>query len=264
MPSPFPGMDPYLEDPEYWPGVHTFLIAVYAELLNKLIVPKYVARIEQRVYMATEVDEEEKSFQRVSDVKIDRRVRKSSPSRSSQRNGSLAIAEPVIVRESDPVRERRVEIREIATKKVVTVIELLSPANKVNGTAGRESFTKKRREVLESDASWVEIDLLRDGRPHPKKHLFGGCDYFVYSSPVTLRPDGKVWPLRIEDPLPVIGIPLRDPDPEAPLDLQAALNLAYERAAYDATIDYTKRPVPPLPPTLAKWAKKLFKPRKAR
>ena len=65
-------------------------------------------------------------------------------------------------------------------------------------------------------------------------------------------------------PLPVVGIPLRHPDEDAPLDLQAALAMAYDRAAYDATVDYAAPPDPPLTPELAKWAKKITKPKKAR
>lgn len=262
MPSPFPGMDPYLEDPEVWPGVHAFLVAVYAELLNERIRPKYVARIEQRVYMTSEEDDP-REFQRVSDVKIDRRAESRTSARIEEAGGA-AIAEPVVIRESDPVRERRVEIQEVATRNVVTVIELLSPSNKVKGSAGWDSFVKKRKEVLDSRANWVEIDLLREGRPHPSKNRFRGCQYFVYSSPVGERPDGKAWPMWIEDPLKIIGIPLRAPDADAPLDLQAALDLAYERGAYEDTTDYRKQPNPSLSPDMARWAGKLLKQKKLR
>lgn len=264
MPSPFPGMDPYLEDPDVWPGLHAFLIPVYAELLNQKIRPKYVARIEQRLYMTTE-DETPGEFQRVSDVRVDRPGTAAATRRKRQsESGGLAIAEPVVIRESDPVRERRVEIQEVASRNVVTVIELLSPSNKSNESAGRESFVKKRKEVLDSKANWVEIDLLREGRSHSAKRRFADCEYFVYSSPVVMRPDGKGWRMRLQEPLKVVGIPLLDPDPDTPLDLQAALNLAYDRGAYDATVDYTKDPVPPLPPDLAKWANKLLKQKKFR
>ena len=31
MPSPFPGLDPYLEQPDYWPECHSRLIVAIAE-----------------------------------------------------------------------------------------------------------------------------------------------------------------------------------------------------------------------------------------
>jgi hypothetical protein len=260
MPQPFPGMDPYLEDPADWPDVHHELISTIRELLNKELLPKYVARVEQRVYMSAEEEPEDES-QRVPDVRIDHRSGSTAVRQAGARG--LAIAEPVLMPRQDPIRERRVEIVSVPGRKVVTVIELLSPANKRASSPGRKSFLDKRDEVLNSDANWVEIDLLREGIPHPTKRRFPNCQYLVFSAPTDWR-SGKVWPLYLQEPLKVVGIPLRGKDPDAPLDLQAALNLAYDRAAYDATIDYTKPPVPPLPPALARWANKLLKQKKLR
>jgi hypothetical protein len=260
MPSPFPGMDPYLENPELWGDVHHELISTIRELINRVIRPKYVARVEERLYMVPD-DDPTVRLQRIPDVEID------LPAASeglSPRGSSLAIAEPVVVR-GDPVREGRIEIEDTRTHEVVTVIELLSPSNKVQGSAGRESFVAKRNEVLNSAANWVEIDLLRAGTPHPlRAGRFRNYQYLVHSSPVAMRPDSKNWPILLSHPLPVVGIPLRAPDPDAPLDLQTALGMAYDRAAYDATVDYTANPDPPLAPALAKWAKKHLKSRKAR
>jgi hypothetical protein len=263
MPSPFPGMDPYLEDPAVWPDVHHELISTIRELLNQTIRPKYIARVEERVYMEFE-DAPDHTSQRVPDVRIDLPGKSTQTAVRKPRRKRVAIAEPVVFHEDDPVREGRVEILELKSRRVVTVIEVLSPANKVNGALGRASFLEKRTEVMRSRASWVEIDLLRAGVPHPAKRRVPRCEYFVYSSPDDMRPDGKAWPLSVREPLKVVGIPLRAPDPDAPLDLQAALTLAYDRAAYDATVDYTKPPVPPLPPALARWSNKLLKSKKLR
>ena len=261
MPSPFPGMDPYLEQPRRWPGVHLMLIAIYTELLNKLVRPRYVARAEDRLYMVPDDDPENEFWQvRVPDVKVD----VWDPSAARSATSTAVIARPVIIRHTEPIAESRVEIHEVATGDVVTVIEILSPSNKLAGAAGRKSFLEKRDEVTNSPANWVEIDLLRTGTPHHSKVHFPRHQYLVYSSPVELRPKAKAWPIRLQEPLPVVGIPLRDPDPEVPLDLQAALDLAYDRGAYDASADYTKPPVPPLPPALARWSNKLLKQKKLR
>ena len=262
MPSPFPGMDPYLEAPGVWPGVHANLIVAFQELLNQKIRPRYVARIEERVYMEAD-DDAARQFSRVPDVVVEAApVRPRGGMKPAA--GVLAIADPVIIPAGDPVRQRRVEIQELPSRTVVTVIELLGPSNKTKRTAGRASFLKKRSEVLSSPASWVEIDLLRTGVSHRSKGRFRGRQYLVYSSPAALRPTAKAWPIRLADPLPVVGIPLRSPDPDAPLDLQAALTLAYDRAALDATTDYAVPPVPPLDPESAQWAEGVLRREKAR
>jgi len=256
-------MDPYLEDPRLWPDAHHELISTYRALLNRVIRPKYVARVEERLYMVAD-DDPELEIRRVPDIQIEKYTGAVPPGPNGASAG-LMIAGSVVVRTRDPIREGRVEIREVDGGDVVTVIELLSPSNKLPGAAGRQSFLKKRAEVLASSANWVEIDLLRVGTSHPiKRRRFAKYEYLVYSSPANSRPDGKAWPIRLQDPLPVVGIPLRDPDPDAPLDLQAALALAYDRAAYDATADYTKDPDPPLPPELAAWADELLKQQKLR
>lgn len=220
MPSPFPGMDPYLEISHKWPGVQMLLIVQYVEVLNRQLRPRYVAEIEERVYPTPDADGE--------------------------------------------THERRVEIRATDTKQLVTVIELLSPANKVVGSEGRRSFLAKRREVTSSPAHWVEIDLLRHGETLSLRRGLTAHEYFVHVSPAEMRPTDRVWPIRLENRLPVISIPLRAPDPDTTLDLQAALDTIYDRGAYDLKLDYTTDPDPALPPELAKWAKKLLKAKKLR
>jgi hypothetical protein len=260
MPSPFPGMDPYLEDPAVWPDVHHELISAIRFLLNKVIRPRYVARVEERVYMVPEDDPAQEKWQ-IPDVSVE--TRPSHPTWSARKSGGLAIAEPIVIQENGPVREGRVEILEVGSRKVVTAIELLSPSNKVKGAKGRKSFLRKRKEIIHSNAHWVEIDLLREGLSHPAKSP--GCDhqYQVFCAPVGHRA-GKYWKMNLPEPLKVVGIPLLAPDPDAPLDLQAAVEMAFDRGSYDATIDYAKPPVPPLPPALARWANKLLKQKKLR
>ncbi|QDU22358.1 DUF4058 family protein [Urbifossiella limnaea] len=258
MPSPFPGMDPYLEHPALWPDVHHELISAIREQLNQVVRPRYIARVEERLYLASDYDPTD-PFQRVPDVTVGL----SRPDAAAT-TAAIAIAEPLVVRQAEPTREARVEVRDARTHEVVTVIEVLSHANKTPGSAGRRSFLEKRDEVLASPAHWVEIDLLRAGAGHRLRQRYPHHTYLVYSSPTDLRPDGKAWRIRLQDPLPVVGVPLREPDPDAPLDLGRALVLAYDRAAYDATVDYAAEPTPPLPPDLAAWADGLLREKKLR
>jgi Protein of unknown function (DUF4058) len=264
MPSPFPGMDPYLEDPAHWPGVHTFLITAYAELLNKQLRPRYVADIEERLYLTPDDDPAEEQL-RVPDLQIERRT--GVKVKPAKRNGAAtATAEPLVVTtiSDDETHEPRIEIRALDTRELVTVMEILSPTNKVPGAEGRKRFLAKRREITSSRVHWVEIDLLRAGVTLDVRRRLDPHDYFVYVSPAELRPKGRVWPLQLQNRLPAVGIPLRAPDHDTMLELQQGLDLMYDRGAYDLKLDYTQDPVPPLPADLAKWANKLLKQKKLR
>jgi hypothetical protein len=256
-------MDPYLEEPRLWPGVHLMLIAAFSEMLNKRLRPKYVADVEERIYLTPENDPTQEQ-QRVPDIWIEHRSSQASAETGPPENGTLALAEPLVVTTllEEETHERRVEIRTTGDRKLVAVIELLSPANKTTGSAGRESFLAKRREVTSSLAHWVEIDLLREGIFSPFRRHLKPHEYFAHISPVELRSRGRIFPIRIQERLPVIGIPLGSPDADVPLDLQQALDLIYDRGAYDLKVDYTKAPIPPLPPSFAKWANKLLKQKK--
>jgi hypothetical protein len=105
----------------------------------------------------------------------------------------------------------------------------------------------------------VEIDLLRAGQQLAAKEMFPPCDYVVHVSRVETRPQAKIWPIRLRQRLPIIDLPLRGPDPDAPLDLQVVLQTAYDRAAYDMEVDYRKEPAPPLPPEHIDWAEELLR-----
>ena len=49
MSSPFPGMDPYIEDPEVWSDFHGGLADEMRAQLNSVLQPRYVARLTPRV-----------------------------------------------------------------------------------------------------------------------------------------------------------------------------------------------------------------------
>jgi hypothetical protein len=257
-------MDPYLEDPHSWAGVHLQLISEIQAMLNQQLRPRYVADVEERIYLLDEDDPAEDLY-RVPDIKL-RRRNPGKEKKARRDAGAVALAEPLVLTTlSDvEVHDRRLEIRALDSGEVVTVLEVLSPANKVGGSEGRNGFLAKRREITASPAHWVEIDLLRAGLSLELRKRLDPHEYFVHVSPAELRPKGRVWPIRLQDRLPAVGIPLRAPDPDATLDLQRALDAVYERGAFDLKFDYAKDPVPPLPPELAKWANKLLKQKKLR
>jgi hypothetical protein len=201
MPSPFPGMNPYLEQDSVWHDFHERFSPAVAELLTPQVRPNYVARIDKHVY----------------------------------------------------IRERLgfVEIRDRQDRRLITVLELLSPTNKLAGP-DREHYLAKRGQLLASGTHFVEIDLLRGGPRLPLEDL-PQCDYYVLVSRAEERPQAGLWPLRLRDRLPVIPIPLRSPHPDAQLDLQALLNRIYDAAGYEDDI-YTGEPQPRLTPEDAAWA----------
>lgn len=255
MPSPFPGMDPYLENPTLWPDVHHELISVAREMLLAALRPRYFVQIDERLYVAT--DDEEKALI-LPDMSI-RQLRSDVPSTGS----ATAVAiEPGI--EADPrlridVREARLRVIDRNNHRVVTVLEILSPANKKQGSAGRAEYERKKQEVVSSETNLVEIDLLRAGVPLLPHRV---AEYLQYIAQVWRWTGDShhrlFWPMPLEKRLKVIPVPVRLGDADAQLDLQAMLNTAYDRAAYELLIDYRQEPVPPLPPNAAKWAKEVI------
>lgn len=258
MPSPFPGMDPYLEAPWRWQGVHARLIADLQETLNRLVRPKYLTQIEERIYVSQEDDPGREM--RTPDV----RVIVSPKSRESYlpvADGQVAVAEPIITTTllEEEIHEQCLRILDVHDRSVVTVIEVLSPTNKVQGSEGRKNYHEKRVEILNSPCHLVEIDLLRKGARFLRSDFLLHADYHVHVSKAEMRPKGMLWAIRLPQRLPVIQIPLRGNDPDVNVDLQSVFDIGYDRAGYDGVADYDKDPEPPLPPEHRQWAEELLR-----
>lgn len=251
-------MDPYLENPGLWPDVHHRLITIASDLLTVQLRPKYYVRIEERVYVSDEHDPGRAVI--VPDLRIAARSETGDRILDVPEAARVSTVEPVVATTmfEDEMHEARLEIIDRALRSVVTVIEVLSPANKVPGSRGEKSYREKRHEVMHSPSHLVEIDLLRAGESIEVQELLPRHDYLVHVSRVEQRPRGTIWPIRLANRLPVIPIPLHPGDPAASLDLQEVLNTAYDRAGYDLEIDYHLAPIPALPPAEAEWAGRLL------
>jgi hypothetical protein len=258
MPSPFPGMDPYLEAPEIWPDVHHNLISGIQEALNPHLRPRYVARVELRIYISDDDDPGRTAL--VPDVRVETSPRRKGAKKPTAAT-TLAVTEPLIVPTlvDEEIEEAFLKIIQVESEALVTVIEVLSPTNKIRGSRGRASFMAKRRDLLDSEVHWVEIDLLRGGVPSVTDPPLRPSDYRILVSRADQRTRTRFWPVDVRQPLPVIGIPLRGKDPEVPLDLGAVFRTVYDWAAYDMTVDYRKEPQPPLEGEDASWAKELVR-----
>jgi hypothetical protein len=249
--SPFPGMDPFLEDPAEWSGVHADLITSIRTQLAAEVIPNYRVKIEQRVYLV-QPGEESKRRAIVPDVYIVERPTSEGAALSVA--GGIAPAtmiEPLFDLE---IRERYIEIRDNRNQEIVTIIELLSPANKSAVGPGYEAFRQKRKQVLASQTHWIEIDLLHAGERLPA--VAGESDYYAL-----LKRVGEyryaVWYFDLRDRMPTIAVPLRPPDEDVALDLQAAFEDAYARGYYGESIDYDPErvPLPRLRAADAAWIK---------
>jgi Protein of unknown function (DUF4058) len=261
MPNPFPGMNPYLENPELWRSVHNRLIVAIADVLTPQLLPKYLVDIEQRIYQISGADA---LLIGIPDVTIQR-----SPASTSTTTSQVAVATPpaqsLKVRIPVPVEltESYLQVIETTTKQVVTVIEVLSPTNKRPGK-GREMYETKRENIFGSRTHLVEIDLLRSYQPMPVLENNIESSYRILVSRRERRPIADLYIFNLPDLIPAFPLPLRPGDAEPIVDLQALLNAVYDRAAYDFRIDYTAAPVPALSEADAAWADSLLRERELR
>jgi hypothetical protein len=271
MPSPFPGMDPYLENPDWFPGLHDNLIVFMKGALQRSLPETYYAESSQRVWLEYSQRHVEPD---VEVVRSARRPRKRAGSGSvavarSQESGPLVVTVETI--EHGPFKESFLEIRRRRGKEVqiVTSIEVLSPANKTSGNPGRDKFLDKQRKTLESKTHLVEIDLLRGGAHAsavPRDLLIAKAGAFEYAACIHRfdRPkEFLVYPIALRERLPKIAIPLAPGDPDVPLDLQAVFDQSYDFGPYDREVEYGHDPiVPRLKPEHTQWAAALLKPRR--
>src|SRR5262245_13051182 len=242
MPSPFPGMDPYLE--AHWRDVHAGLIIYARDALQRVVPRSLRARVEESVHAATP--------KRHWDL-----PRQGLKTRSE---AGVAVAEPLLVQtEPEPATETFLEIIDRESgNRVVTVLEFLSPSNKSPGP-NREQYLRKQREVYSSDANLVEIDLNRFGThtlAFPLEHLKPQfrTAYMSCVRRATRRGKAEVYAMPLWERLPVVKVPLRPDDADVPLDVQALVEQCYRNGAYEGTLDYAADPDPPLFGADKDWA----------
>lgn len=249
MPSPFPGMDPYLEERALWPDLHQRLITYISESLQPQVRPKYIARIGERIEVA--------GLQRgyIPDVLV---VEPPSSTATLVTAGGIMVAdEPLTVTYLD--EEQHIPYIEIIyreTGDVVTVIEVLSPANKFG--EGRGHYLTKQEELLSTHANLVEIDLLGFGQPTTLARLAPidppvNWRYTVSISRAGRRHRLDIYAFSLMERLPRCRIPLRATDADVVLDLPAVFTRCYEIGSYDLLIDYTKAPTVALSDTEQAW-----------
>ena len=225
MPSPFPGMDAYLEQPVYWSEFHSRLIVAIADTLAPSLRPRYYIRVETRTYL--------------DDANDDLLV---------------GIPDAAVV-----LKERYLEVRERGTDAVITVIEVLSPKNKRKGK-GRDRYQQKRQTILGSLSHLIEIDLLRRYEPMAMIGEAIATDYRILISRSRQRPFADLYGFMLRELIPSFPLPLKPGDEELTVDLQAIVAGVYERAGYDLRIDYSQQLPPPMSEADQQWVEVLLSP----
>jgi hypothetical protein len=203
--SPFPGMDPYLEDEALWPEFHRRLVGVIRELLSsRLGGVRYEVVIGQRRFPAGAED--------------------------------------------------YLEIRQRSDGGLVTLVDVVSPANKMTNP-GRQAYLEQRRQAADSKATLVEIDLLLQGQPtldYPREGL-PEWRYAVTVTPGTYPGRHEIYLATLQTRLPRFRLPLAPDDRDSVLDLQAAFARCYTEGGYSGRIDYRREPAVPLGAEDRRW-----------
>ena len=263
MPSPFPGMDPYLERGFIWPDLHNRLTVGIADEISAQLSSRYYVAVESRVYLN---EPGELDAFRIPDVSV-----LSAPGNGDgsgqevmgmhDTSGGTAVAVEIPIPEE--VREAFLEIRDSEHNHTITGIEVLSPTNKRPGR-GRTLYEEKRRDLLGTWTNLVEIDLLRAGEPMAFKATGIRSDYRIL-----VARGGKsraiLYPFGVRHAIPEFRVPLRRDDRNEPtVDIGKMLPSIYERARYHMRVNYAEDPEPPLSDADAKWVNGLLKERNLR
>lgn len=249
MPSPFPGMDPYLEDPAFWPDFHYRFINYWCEALAEELPEDYEARIGERVYLVEHDPEVRKMI--LPDVAVSEGLEAAAGGIRSP--AMVATLEPVTIPVAilDGQRENYIEILHRPERSLVTVLELLSPTNK-SGT-GRTEYLLKRNAILHQEVHLVELDLLLGGQRAPMQKQLPAGDCFYVVSRIELQPDCQVygWPLRQR--LPSLPVPLRATERDMIIDYASIFTTAYDRGRFGRSLKYRSTCPAPLNAADRQW-----------
>jgi hypothetical protein len=248
MESPFPGMDPYLEHPALWPDVHNSLIAAIRDDLAPQVAPRYYVGLERRVYNFEVGDMVLLGRPDISLIPAQDQTPK-KPILPLAGSGVVMVEVPVV----DEVEETFLEVRDVISGRVITIVELLSPANKIHAQ-GRQAYETKRESIFRSSTNLVEIDLLREGKPLPVVGPQVSSDYRILIRRSAQHPRAYLHLFSLREPIPKFELPLLPGDEEPTVDLNQILHDLYTRARFDLRLDYTKPPEPPLNDEDTAWA----------
>jgi hypothetical protein len=259
MPSPFPGMDPYIEQPPFWSSFHSRLMVAIADAIEPQLGSQYYVEVETRTYQSDDSSDslligipDAIVFAKKSDTTSEEILTDRNTVATQSRPERVTLPIPVAV------NERYLEVREIVTDEVITVIELLSPKNKRTGD-GRSAYEKKRRAILGSATHLIELDLLRVGKPMAILGIQSTTAYRILISRSHQRPAADLYGVSLQQQLPSFPVPLRLSQKEPLVPLQEVFNGVYERGRYGTRLDYRQpAPLPALSEVDQQWVETLL------
>ncbi len=237
--NPFPGMNPYLEQPRLWPEVHSELIALLWSRMAAQMPTGYRLAIEERLEIWEASSAGDRFRFAVPDLSISAQREEASEVALQERipEGGIMVMTPL------PTRVTYLAVR-AASGEVVTVLEILSPTNKAPGR-GRIDYLSKRTDLLESETNLVEIDLLRAGEPMPLATSAPDCHYRILVSRERQRPRALLFPFMMQNAVPKFPLPLRPDDAELTVDLGGLLAQMHCMSRYNSFLDYDRPPPGP-------------------
>lgn len=260
MPSPFPGMDPFLEHPLLWPTLQQYVVNNLADRLGETLPRRYQAGIRERIYQEAPDGDLFPAGPPPPQYCPVPMVQK------AHGNGVRPITPcwniPLTPQE---VREPYVAITLAgAPERMVTVIEVLTLANKTAGHIGRHKYREQQRQLLAGSTNLLELDLLLGGQHTvvaPRERLLrrGSYDYLVCLSRARQRDFCEVWGFTLAQPLPQVPVPLAEDEADAIVDLQAVLRACYEAGSFQRWIDYSGEPYVELSSRQRRWVESVLK-----
>ena len=259
MPSPFPGMDPWLEHPEVFPDLHTSLIIFLKEVINEQLPNEYYATSTKLVWVDPEL-RREPDVSMFGPLESTAMLFDAGP---YAHEGMVAVLNEVI---KEPWEQPYLEIFSSDGERLVTAIEILSPVNKKRGDSGRGAYLQKQSEFNLGGVHAVEIDLLRGGThttaiPLRKLQAIAPhYDYHVCVSIVSEKNQFFIKTFTMLDRLPTVVIPLDPGVDPIKVDLQPLFDRAYQSGRYQKQARYANRDcVPPLTPDQQAWAEGILR-----
>jgi hypothetical protein len=256
MPSIFPGMDPFLEHPAYWLDFHATFINYWREAIADELPPQYEAALGERVYLVEHDPEARKlGYPDLAVTQSEITI----PSRRSTRAAGTLMLEPVTIPLTihEGPRQAYIEILYQPDRSLVTALELLSPTNKEGD--GRGEYLAKRKALLHQKVNVGELDLLQGGKRLPLEKPLPPADCYYLLARADQRPDCQVYFWSLRQPLPRLPVPLREPDPDLLIDLEAVFTTAYDRGRFGRRLNY-QGPVPaPLKAKQRNWVQSVLR-----
>jgi len=252
MPSPFPGVDPYLEDQGYWPDFHATFLNYWRESVAEALPPQYEARIDERIHMEVQ----ERLLLR-PDIAVVRQGEFLGGESGAVAVETDTVTVPLPIWEA--VRETNIHILHRPDRTLVAVLKLLSPSNKI--APGRNDYINKRTSVISQSVHLVELDLLLGGERLPMRRPLPPGDFYAIIARSEQRPNAQVLPWTLRHKLPRVPIPLLKPDPDSWIDLNAVFATAYARGRYAQSINYSARLSLPMPESAVRWIEETVKQR---